>query len=107
VSRNDSRLLVVSSGVSSQLEDLSGKVLEDGGEVDGSSGSDLEVVKKGRRKRVSKGRGGRKGREGEDEEKTHSLSVVSLLEKSVNSTNGELKSGLEEGRRKREGRESG
>lgn len=50
--------------VSSQLEDLSGQVLEDGGEVDGSSRSD-------------------------------SLGVVSLLEQSVNSSDGELKSGLQ------------
>jgi len=41
------------------------------------------------------------------ERKTHSLSVVSLLEKSVNSTNGELKSGLEKGEDEEEGRESG
>ena len=33
VSGNDSGLLVVTSGVSSQLEDLSCKVLEDGSEV--------------------------------------------------------------------------
>ena len=38
-------LLVVSGGVSCQLEDLSGEVLHDGGEIDGGSGSDtLSVV---------------------------------------------------------------
>ena len=59
VSGNDSGLLVVTGSVTSELEDLSGEVLEDGSEVDGSSG-------------------------------TNSLSVVSLSEESVDSTNGEL-----------------
>ena len=64
MSRDDSRLLVVSSGVSSQFEDLSGKVLEDGGEVDGSSGSDLEMRDE-EREGVSMGRG-REGKGRED-----------------------------------------
>jgi len=34
---NDTGLLVVTGGVSSQLEDFSGEVLEDGGEVDGGT----------------------------------------------------------------------
>lgn len=42
---NDTGLLVVTGGVSSQLEDLSSQVLEDGSEVDGSTGTDtLSVV---------------------------------------------------------------
>lgn len=40
VSGNDTRLLVVPGGVTGQLEDLGREVLEDGGEVDGGSGSD-------------------------------------------------------------------
>ena len=34
VTRDDTRLLVVTSGVASQLEDLSSQVLKDGSEVD-------------------------------------------------------------------------
>ncbi len=42
---DDARLLVVAGGVASQLENLSGEVLEDGGQVDGSAGTDaLGVV---------------------------------------------------------------
>lgn len=42
---DDARLLVVASGVSRQLEHLGGQVLQHGGEVDGSSGTDpLAVV---------------------------------------------------------------
>jgi hypothetical protein len=45
VTWDDSGLLVVTSGVSSQLEDLSGQVLHDGSQVDWSSGTDaLGVV---------------------------------------------------------------
>ena len=40
VSGHDSGLLVVLSGVSSEFEDLSGEVLEDGSEVHGGTGSD-------------------------------------------------------------------
>ena len=40
MSRNDSRLLVVSGGVTSEFNDLSGEVLEDSGHVDGSAGTD-------------------------------------------------------------------
>ena len=42
---NDTGLLVVTGSVTSQLENLSSEVLEDGGEVDGSAGTDtLGVV---------------------------------------------------------------
>lgn len=42
---NDTGLLVVAGSVTGQLEDFSSKVLEDGGEVDGSTGTDtLGVV---------------------------------------------------------------
>jgi len=42
---NDTRLLVVTGGVASQLEDLGRQVLEDGGEVDGRTSTDtLSVV---------------------------------------------------------------
>ena len=42
---DDTGLLVVTGGVASQLENLSSEVLENGGEVDGSTGTDtLSVV---------------------------------------------------------------
>ena len=42
---DDTRLLVVAGSVASQLENLSSEVLEDGSEVDGSTGTDtLSVV---------------------------------------------------------------
>jgi len=37
VTRDDTGLLVVTSGVASQLEDFGSQVLEDSGEVDGST----------------------------------------------------------------------
>ena len=40
MTRDDPGLLVVTSGVAGQLEDLSGQVLHDGGHVDGGTGSD-------------------------------------------------------------------
>ena len=40
VSWDDSALLVVLSGVTGELEDLSGEVLKDGSEVHGGTGSD-------------------------------------------------------------------
>ena len=40
MSGNDSRLLVVSGSVASELDDLSGQILEDGGHVDGSTSTD-------------------------------------------------------------------
>lgn len=45
VTGHDTRLLVVTGGVTGELEDLSSKVLEDGSEVDGGTGTDtLGVV---------------------------------------------------------------
>lgn len=45
MSGDDTGLLVVAGSVTSQLENLSSEVLEDGGEVDGSTGTDtLSVV---------------------------------------------------------------
>ena len=45
VTGNDTRLLVVTGGVTGELEDLGGEVLEDGSEVDGGAGTDtLGVV---------------------------------------------------------------
>jgi hypothetical protein len=45
VTWDDSRLLVVSGSVSSQLEDFGAKVFQDGGEVDwGSSTNSLRIV---------------------------------------------------------------
>jgi hypothetical protein len=42
---DDTGLFVVAGGVASQLEDLSSEVLKDGGEVDGSTGTDtLSIV---------------------------------------------------------------
>ena len=43
VTGDDSGLLVVTGSVASQLEDLSGEVLHDGGHVDGGTGSDTPV----------------------------------------------------------------
>jgi hypothetical protein len=60
---NDTGLLVVTSGVSSQLEDFSREVLEDGSEVDGSTG-------------------------------TNTLSVVTLAEETVDTTDGERETSL-------------
>jgi hypothetical protein len=40
VSGIDAGLLVVSGGVASELADLGGKILKDGGQVDGSAGTD-------------------------------------------------------------------
>ena len=45
VTGNDASLLVVTSGVAGQLEDFGCQVLEDGGQVDGRTGTDtLSVV---------------------------------------------------------------
>ncbi len=45
VTRDDAGLLVITSGVAGQLENLSGEVLEHGSEVDGSASADtLGVV---------------------------------------------------------------
>lgn len=45
VTRDDTRLLVVTGGVASQLEDFSSQVLEDSGQVDRSTGTDtLSIV---------------------------------------------------------------
>ena len=63
MTRDDTGLLVVTSGVSSQLENLSSQVLEDGCEVNWSTSTDT-------------------------------LSVVSLAEKTVNTTDWECETGL-------------
>ena len=80
VTRYDTLFLVVTSGVASQLEDLSGKVLEDGSKVDC-------VL------RVSIGLG--------DESyphtrctSTNALGIVSLLQETMDTTNWELKASL-------------
>ena len=61
VTGNDPGLLVVTSGVTGQLEDLSCQVLHDGGHVHGGTGSDT-------------------------------LSVVSLPQQTMDTSDGELKS---------------
>ena len=61
MSWDDPGLLVVTGGVACQLENLSGQVFHDGGQVDGGTGSDT-------------------------------LSIVSLAEKTMDTTNGELES---------------
>jgi len=63
VAGDDAPLLVVAGSVAGKLENLSGEVLEDGGEVDGGTGTDT-------------------------------ASVVSLAEETVDTTDGELESGL-------------
>jgi hypothetical protein len=45
MARDDTGLLVIASGIASKLKDFSSEVLEDGSEIDGSSGTDaLGVV---------------------------------------------------------------
>ena len=44
VAGHDARLLVVAGGVAGQLEDLSGHVLEHGGQVDGRARTDARGV---------------------------------------------------------------
>jgi hypothetical protein len=61
VTRDDTRLLVVTSGVTGELEDLGSEVLEDSGEVDGSA-------------------------------RTDALSVVALLQETVDTTDGDWES---------------
>jgi len=58
MTRDDTGLLVITGGVTSQFEDFGSQILEDGGEVDGSTGTDT-------------------------------LSVVTLAEKTVDTTDGE------------------
>lgn len=60
---DDTGLLVVAGGVTSQLKDFGGEVLEDGGEVDRSTS-------------------------------TNTLSVVTLSEKTVDTTNWECETSL-------------
>ena len=62
MSGDDPGLLVVTSGITGQLEDLSSEVLEDGSQVDRGTS-------------------------------THSLSIVSFAQESMDATDGELKSG--------------
>jgi hypothetical protein len=62
VTRDDPSLLVVTSGVTGQLENFSGQVLHDGSQVDWSSG-------------------------------TNALGVATFAEHTVDTTDGELKSG--------------
>lgn len=60
---DDTGLLVVTGSVTGQLENLSSEVLEDGGEVDGGTGTDT-------------------------------LGVVALAEETVDTADGESKTGL-------------
>lgn len=85
MSGDDTRLLVVSGGVTGQLEDLGREVLEDGGEVDGGTSSD-SLCKVERERSVE---------EGDTRRKTWMLtSVVALSEETVDTTDGELETGL-------------
>ena len=63
VTRDDTGLLVVASGVAGQLENFGSEVLKDGSEVDGGTG-------------------------------TNTLSIVALAKQTVNTTDGEGKTGL-------------
>ena len=56
MARDDTRLLVVAGGVTGELEDLGGEVLEDGGEVDCRSGSSGDEVRTRRLANASSGR---------------------------------------------------
>ena len=64
VAGDDTGLLVVTGGVTGQLEHLSRQVLQDGGQVDGGTG-------------------------------TNTLGVVALSQETVDTTDGELKSGTD------------
>jgi hypothetical protein len=70
------------SGVSSELEDLSCEVLEDGGEVDWRGEARQQGIEVGWGAQLTRCSG------------SDTLSVVSLAEETVDTTDGELESGL-------------
>ena len=81
VTRDDTGLLVVTSGVSGQLEDLGCQVLEDGGQVDGGTWQNrLDQPQKLKEIRQLTS--------------TDTLGVVALPEETVDTTDWECKTGL-------------
>lgn len=85
VTRDDTLLLVITGGVTRKLEDLGGKVLEDSSQIDYArqasrplSATWPECIR--RRRTWSTG--------------TNTLSVVALLQETVDTTDGELETGL-------------
>lgn len=75
VTRDDTGLLVVTSGVTSQLEDFGSEVLENGSEVDGSTGTDTLSVVALAEKTVDTTNGERKTRLGGSAEMESGLRV--------------------------------
>lgn len=83
MTRDDTGLLVVTSGVASQLKNLSSEVLQDSSQVDGGTflTRQYETPKI---KRVKY----------RQHTSTNTLGVVSLAEKTVNTSDGERETGL-------------
>jgi hypothetical protein len=82
VTGDDTGLLVVTSGVSGQLENFGSEVLKNGSQVDGSTLDKLDM----RKRRVLESDSELTG--------TNTLGVVALAQKTVNTTNGEGETSL-------------
>ena len=80
VTRNDTLFLVITSGVSSQLEDLSGEVLKHGSEVDCFQRVSVVPSKESRSRTRCTG--------------ANTLGVVTLLQETMDTTNWELEASL-------------
>jgi len=80
VTRNDTLLLVITGGVSGQLEDLSGKILKHGSKIDCILRVGITEDGKSclRTRRTS----------------TNALGIVALLQETVDTTNWELEAGF-------------
>ena len=83
MARNDTGLLVVTGGVTSQLEDFGGEVLEDSSEIDRSTWKWRVSIMK---------RDAFKNRD--PLTSTNTLSVVTLSQKTMDTTNWECETGL-------------
>ena len=83
MARDDTSLLVVAGGVTSQLEDFGGEVLEDSSEVDRSTWKWRVSIMK---------RDAFKNRD--PLTSTNTLSVVTLSQKTMDTTNWECEAGL-------------
>ena len=80
VTRNNTLFLVITSGVSSQLEDLSGEVLKHGSEVDCFQRVSVVPSKESRSRTRCTG--------------ANTLGVVTLLQETMDTTNWELEASL-------------